>query len=165
MQRSGAGRGGSLRKDKLALSIAPSIGALGSRSLSVSHLHSFFSAKAVRSRENKCTTVSEKSFGETWIRTREDMEPGITVSRRVNSPANDDPAILLPGVERPGRFRKPEKAFSSRQNLEEPMTFAVIDFETTGLMPERNDRVIEAGVVLVDSEGKVEQEWTTLVNP
>ena len=45
------------------------------------------------------------------------------------------------------------------------MTFAVIDFETTGLMPERNDRVIEAGVVLVDSEGKVEQEWTTLVNP
>lgn len=45
------------------------------------------------------------------------------------------------------------------------MTFAVIDFETTGLVPERSDRVIEVGVVLTDGEGNVEDEWTTLVNP
>ena len=42
---------------------------------------------------------------------------------------------------------------------------AVIDFETTGLMPERSDRVVEVGVVLTDDHGRVEHEWTTLVNP
>lgn len=45
------------------------------------------------------------------------------------------------------------------------MSFAVIDFETTGLMPERHDRVIEVGVVLTDDRGRSEYEWTTLVNP
>ncbi|MBS9534888.1 3'-5' exonuclease [Mycobacterium sp. M1] len=45
------------------------------------------------------------------------------------------------------------------------MAFAVIDFETTGFVPERTDRVIEVGVVLTDDDGRVECEWTTLVNP
>lgn len=45
------------------------------------------------------------------------------------------------------------------------MSFAIIDFETTGVMPERGDRVVEIGVVLTDSGGRVEHEWTTLVNP
>lgn len=45
------------------------------------------------------------------------------------------------------------------------MPFAVIDFETTGLVPERTDRVVEVGVVLTDDDGRIEHEWTTLVNP
>lgn len=45
------------------------------------------------------------------------------------------------------------------------MPFAVIDFETTGLAPERTDRVVEVGVVLTDDEGRIEHEWTTLLNP
>lgn len=45
------------------------------------------------------------------------------------------------------------------------MSFAVIDFETTGLVPERTDRVVEIGVVLTDDYGRIEHEWTTLVNP
>lgn len=45
------------------------------------------------------------------------------------------------------------------------MPFAVIDFETTGLVPERTDRVIEVGIVLADDRGRIEHEWTTLVNP
>lgn len=45
------------------------------------------------------------------------------------------------------------------------MAFAVIDFETTGLVPERSDRVVEVAVVLVDHDGRVESEWATLVNP
>jgi DNA polymerase III epsilon subunit-like protein len=45
------------------------------------------------------------------------------------------------------------------------MPFAVIDFETTGLVPERTDRVVEIGVVLTDDNGHIEHEWTTLVNP
>ncbi len=45
------------------------------------------------------------------------------------------------------------------------MAFAVIDFETTGLTPEHSDRVVEVGLVLVDSGGCIEREWSTLVNP
>lgn len=45
------------------------------------------------------------------------------------------------------------------------MSFAVIDFETTGLVPERTDRVVEVGVVLTDDDGRIEHEWATLVNP
>ncbi|MBP2450950.1 exonuclease domain-containing protein [Mycolicibacterium lutetiense] len=45
------------------------------------------------------------------------------------------------------------------------MSFAVIDFETTGLVPERTDRVVEVGVVLTDDQGRIEHEWTTLLNP
>lgn len=45
------------------------------------------------------------------------------------------------------------------------MSFAVIDFETTGLFPERTDRVVEVGIVLADDNWQIEDEWTTLVNP
>lgn len=45
------------------------------------------------------------------------------------------------------------------------MPLAVIDFETTGLVPERADRVVEVGIVLTDDDGGIEHEWTTLVNP
>jgi len=42
--------------------------------------------------------------------------------------------------------------------------FAVIDFETTGRFP-RIDRVLEVGLVLLDSSLRVEMEYETLVNP
>lgn len=45
------------------------------------------------------------------------------------------------------------------------MAFTVIDFETTGFVPEGNDRVVEVGVVLIDDDGRIEEEWTSLVNP
>lgn len=45
------------------------------------------------------------------------------------------------------------------------MGYAVIDLETTGFSPSRGDRIVEVGVVLLDDEGTMEQEWTTLVNP
>lgn len=43
--------------------------------------------------------------------------------------------------------------------------FAVVDFETTGFVPERGDRVVEIGVVQLDKDGQRESAWTTLVNP
>ena len=43
--------------------------------------------------------------------------------------------------------------------------FAVIDFETTGLFPAHNDRVIELAVVHVSDRGLIEGRWETLVNP
>ena len=45
------------------------------------------------------------------------------------------------------------------------MSYAVIDLETTGFSPARGDRIIEVGVVLLDDDGVIEQEWTTLVDP
>jgi DNA polymerase-3 subunit epsilon len=47
----------------------------------------------------------------------------------------------------------------------EPSNYAVIDVETTGLFPAKHDRVVEVGVVHVDEDGQVEDEWSTLVNP
>jgi DNA polymerase-3 subunit epsilon len=42
---------------------------------------------------------------------------------------------------------------------------AVIDVETTGLSPWRHDRIVEIGVVVIDSSGSIECEYETLVNP
>lgn len=41
--------------------------------------------------------------------------------------------------------------------------FAVTDVETTGLYP--TDRVVEIGIILIDSNGTVVDEWDTLLNP
>ncbi|WP_208322348.1 exonuclease domain-containing protein [Mumia sp. ZJ430] len=43
--------------------------------------------------------------------------------------------------------------------------YAVIDTETTGLSPKYHHRIAEIGVVLVDGGGRIEHEWSTLVNP
>jgi len=45
------------------------------------------------------------------------------------------------------------------------MAFAVIDFETTGVIPALNHRVVEVGIVLATDNGQIEDEWTTLINP
>lgn len=42
---------------------------------------------------------------------------------------------------------------------------AVIDVETTGLNPYRNDRVVEIAAVVIRSDGTVVRELATLVNP
>lgn len=43
--------------------------------------------------------------------------------------------------------------------------YTVIDFETTGLSPRHNDRVVEIGVVYVSHDGEIQGSWETLVNP
>jgi len=43
--------------------------------------------------------------------------------------------------------------------------YAVIDFETTGLFPQKHDRVVEIAVVLLNVQGELEREWSSLVNP
>lgn len=42
-------------------------------------------------------------------------------------------------------------------------TFAVVDFETTGVGP--TDRVVEIGVVRFSGDGAFFDEWATLINP
>ena len=43
--------------------------------------------------------------------------------------------------------------------------YTVIDLETTGLFPQKHDRILEIGVVFVTDEGAIEGEWSTLVDP
>lgn len=42
---------------------------------------------------------------------------------------------------------------------------AVVDVETTGLFPMRNDRVVEVAVVLIWTDGRIEREFASMVNP
>ena len=44
-------------------------------------------------------------------------------------------------------------------------TYAVLDLETTGLRPDRSDRVVEIAIVRTDAAGTALDEWSTLVNP
>ena len=46
----------------------------------------------------------------------------------------------------------------------DPIEFAVIDVETTGLRP-RHDRIIEIAVVRCDPSGSPISEWSTLIDP
>lgn len=43
-------------------------------------------------------------------------------------------------------------------------TFAVIDFETTGLSPDQGDRVTEVGVVIL-ADGEIVDRYQSLINP
>lgn len=43
--------------------------------------------------------------------------------------------------------------------------FAIVDVETTGLFPERSDRILEIAVIRIDQDGSRLREYTTLVNP
>lgn len=52
------------------------------------------------------------------------------------------------------------------QHSGESMTgYTVVDLETTGLFPQRHDRIIEISLITVTDEGRIQSEWTTLVNP
>jgi len=43
--------------------------------------------------------------------------------------------------------------------------YAVLDLETTGLFPEKHDRIIEVAIITLDSNGEIIDNYETLVNP
>ena len=43
--------------------------------------------------------------------------------------------------------------------------YTVIDVETTGLAPEKHDRILELAVVYVSPAGEITGSWSTLINP
>ncbi|WP_396667358.1 exonuclease domain-containing protein [Microbacterium sp. R86528] len=45
------------------------------------------------------------------------------------------------------------------------MAFAVVDFETTGILPSYHHRVVEIGVTHLDDDGTITGRWETLINP
>ena len=50
-------------------------------------------------------------------------------------------------------------------SLRLPGSIAVIDVETTGLFPQRHDRIIEIATVVIDRSGQIEREFVSLINP
>src|SRR4030043_2437657 len=49
--------------------------------------------------------------------------------------------------------------------MPEKINFAVVDLETTGLFPDRNDRILEVAVIRMNEEGDIVDEYNSLVNP
>ncbi|MCE7481438.1 MULTISPECIES: exonuclease domain-containing protein [Microbacterium] len=45
------------------------------------------------------------------------------------------------------------------------MSFAVVDFETTGILPSYHHRVVEVGITHVEPDGTISGHWETLINP
>ena len=43
--------------------------------------------------------------------------------------------------------------------------FSVVDVETTGFSPQRGDRIVEIGLVRLNSELQIEKTFETLINP
>lgn len=53
---------------------------------------------------------------------------------------------------------------SNEKGSELPLEFAIVDLETSGLEP-GNARVIEIAILLVNSNGDIQEEYATLINP
>lgn len=49
--------------------------------------------------------------------------------------------------------------------IRDALEFAVIDFETTGLYIESGDRAVQVAVTVVNSDGRIIETWSTLLNP
>lgn len=54
---------------------------------------------------------------------------------------------------------------TNRSGLHLNVPFSVVDVETTGFSPARGDRIIEIAIARVLSDGTIEDEFCTLVNP
>ena len=92
--------------------------------------------------------------------TRERTAPSASDPRPWNSEGRDIP-FAEPGLRGP-LFHY--GGTSLRSGSEHNGPFAVIDFETTGLSAKR-DRIVEVAIARVDSEGRIEDEFATLINP
>lgn len=49
--------------------------------------------------------------------------------------------------------------------MSQPAAYAVIDTETTGILPGLRHRIAEIAIIHLDHDGNVTDEWCTLVNP
>mgnify|MGYP006277658365 CR=1 FL=1 len=49
--------------------------------------------------------------------------------------------------------------------LPDPRMYVVVDVETSGLYPDRGDRVIEIAAHRTSGDGKIVESWSSLVNP
>lgn len=49
--------------------------------------------------------------------------------------------------------------------IRDKLEFAVIDFETTGLYIESGDRAIQVAVTVVNSDGRIIETWSSILNP
>lgn len=97
-----------------------------------------------------------------------DAEPPVRVIVQDRTPAS--------GRAPAGRHKRGSRATHSTSGIsfgyadhvgafEHSGPFAIVDVETTGFAADGDDRVIEVAVVRTDGQGRIEDEWTTLINP
>jgi ATP-dependent Lhr-like helicase len=98
--------------------------------------------------------LSDSLRHETYIRDSIDITGGQTVLRDF-LPAKTTP--VLTNVPMPA-------ALSASSDTSVPL-IAVIDVETTGLLPQRHNRVLEIAAVVMTPDGTVVREFESLVNP
>jgi DNA polymerase-3 subunit epsilon len=75
-------------------------------------------------------------------------------------------------LRKPAESRREPSTWPARTSTSDPAevplelsSFAVVDFETTGLFATAHDRVIEIGIVRMNADGAVSGEFESLVNP
>jgi len=120
-----------------------------------------------------------------WIARRKNRRP-------LKAPASAQPTAPKPEVRRPPTYTRPREVQDSADTGRAAMrfaepgrvgelfsyggpssgrgynhdgSFAVIDVETTGFSPGKGDRVIELAIARVDKNGRIEDEYATLLNP
>jgi len=64
-----------------------------------------------------------------------------------------------------GWFRRVARPSPNQNEAAAPLEYAVVDVETTGLYPERHDRIVEIAVIRMDASAKRLDEFCSLVNP
>jgi DNA polymerase-3 subunit epsilon len=64
-----------------------------------------------------------------------------------------------------GWFRRVASPSPHQSQATAPLEYAVVDVETTGLYPERHDRIVEIAVIRMDASAKRLDEYCSLVNP
>lgn len=74
------------------------------------------------------------------------------------APAAAPPVPPPTGRPRPSTTRRRVAALRDQE-------FCVVDVETTGFSPRLGDRVVEVAAVRMSGDGRVQHEWSTLVNP
>ena len=120
----------------------------------------------VKAGAKKIAQASKKPIAKTSVKKSGAKEPVKKVApKRSQSkapdwkPTYDGPMFAQPG-EKSQLFGY--ASFEGMYELEAP--FSLIDFETSGFQP-GSARILEVAVIKIDSQGKILDEFTTLINP
>lgn len=110
-----------------------------------------------------------------WVRRRKRAKQAPVVVQTPRRPARTEPRVRSAAADdrrmpfaQPG-LRGPLFSYAEvggrASGYRHDGPFAVVDVETTGFSPARGDRVIEIAIARIDAAGRIEDEYSTLINP
>ncbi len=116
-----------------------------------------------RQNELKKASVKKKSPPRKKASAKASVTSTTKTSSKTRSPGKI-PTYNGPLFAQPGEKSDLFSYASFVEKLEIEAPFSLIDFETSGFQP-TNSRILEVAVIKIDSEGKILDEFTTLINP